>query len=215
MAHFRHRRGLTALSINWGPWAQAGMAAELGAMQQRRIETTGLQTIDPDEALAAFEHMLAMNHPQTIAMKVDWSKFSSKLVAGIGQSFFDDVGPRRAFAAPSAAQAPSDLFEQLKNLPKGERMDLLADAIERQASAVLGIAAGKRVDRQQSLHEIGLDSLMAVELRNILCQLFNCTLPPTLLFDYPTIKALVDHLSDQVLDLEADDRRVFAVPQKR
>ena len=89
-------------------------------------------------------------------------------------------------------------------MPAGERRDLLAEHIERQAASVLGIARGKRIDRHQALHEIGLDSLMAVEMRNSMCRLLKCTLPPTLLFDYPTIEALVDYLADQVLKLEVD-----------
>ena len=206
LAHYRHRRGLAALSINWGPWAETGMAAGLESMQKRRMEAKGLKSIGSADALLAFQRMLMAEMPQIVALKADWSKFFEEQAAGAGRRFFSEIGPWRS-ARPQPQPAPekdSDFLGKLSRVPAGERRDLLAEHIERQAASVLGIARGKRIDRHQALHEIGLDSLMAVEMRNSMCRLLRCTLPPTLLFDYPTIEALVDYLADQVLKLEVD-----------
>ena len=215
LAHYRRRRGLAALSINWGPWAESGMAAGLESMQKRRMEAKGLKPIGSADALLAFQRMLAAEVPQIVALKADWSKFFEEQAAGAGRRFFSEIGTWRS-ARPQPQPAPekdSDFFGKLIRVPAGERRDLLAEHIERQAASVLGIARGKRIDRHQALHEIGLDSLMAVEMRNSMCRLLKCTLPPTLLFDYPTIEALVDYLADQVLKLEVGSETSSEIPR--
>jgi acyl transferase domain-containing protein/acyl carrier protein len=203
LAHYRQRRGLAALSINWGPWAETGMAAELDSIQKRRIEALGLQTLQSDEALLAFERMLLSNARQVVALKADWPELFKKLPENYNHLFFEDLGIRRAKSEKPTDGKTRDTLKGLYRLPGNERRAVLADEIERLAGSVLGIMAGKRIERRHSLHDMGLDSLMAVELRNILCKQFNCTLTPTLVFDYPTIEALTGHLADQILD--ADD----------
>lgn len=199
LAHYRQRRGLAAMSINWGPWAETGMAAELGSMQKRRIETLGLQALKSDEALHAFERMLLSNERQVVALKADWPKLLKKLPENYNYSFFEDLGIRRVKSEKLTDGKESDALERRYRLSGDERRAVLADEIERLAGSVLGMA-GKPIGRRQSLHDMGLDSLMAVELRNALCKQFNCSLTPTLVFDYPTIEALAGHLADQILD---------------
>jgi acyl carrier protein len=204
LAHYRHRRGLAALSINWGPWAEAGMAAGLETVQKKRMRSRGLDPIKSAEALSAFQWMVTTKNPQIVALRANWPKFLVEQAGGAGRQFFSEIGAwRSAHQRPQlTVEKDGGFLERLGRVPLGERRDLLADQIEQQAKRILGIARGKRIDRHQALNEIGLDSLMAVELRNSVCRLLRCTLSPTLLFDYPSIEALVDYLAGQVLKLE-------------
>jgi myxalamid-type polyketide synthase MxaB len=213
LAHYRKRHGLTALSINWGPWAGTGMAAGLESMQKKRMEAIGLQPIGPEEALLALQRMLTAEAAQIIALKADWPKFSRELPKGIERHFFAEVRGWRSTPSQSAAGKESNFLKELRQLPSSERHNRLADFIERQAAAVLGIASGKGIDRHQPLREIGLDSLMAVELRNSLCNSLKCTLTPTLLFDYPTIETLVDYVAGQALELEIGKKSMQKIPE--
>ena len=55
MAAYRHSLGLPALTVNWGPWAGEGMAAE----HTRRLELLGFRPLDPAEALRILEAEMA------------------------------------------------------------------------------------------------------------------------------------------------------------
>ena len=70
----------------------------------------------------------------------------------------------------------------------------------------MGLAANQGVDVEQPLHDIGLDSLMAVELRNAIGGGLELdgALPATLLFDYPTISAVAAFLAEEVLHLNGN-----------
>jgi acyl carrier protein len=79
--------------------------------------------------------------------------------------------------------------------------------IREQACVVLSLDPTYPIDQGQPLKELGLDSLMAVELRNILGNSLQTALPATLLFDYPTLEALTDYLAKDVLSLEVGGKQ--------
>jgi len=92
----------------------------------------------------------------------------------------------------------SQCFHQLAAAPVNERRDLLMVHICSQIAKVLGLNSHYQIEPRQKLFDLGLDSLMAVELKCLLESSLQCALPTTLLFDYPTVEALVDHLAEQL-----------------
>jgi acyl transferase domain-containing protein/acyl carrier protein len=92
---------------------------------------------------------------------------------------------RRAPVAPVPVEAPNGDLNRLTEFVRGEVM------------AVLRLSADERPSRQQRLLDLGIDSLMAVELRDRLSKALGPehTLPATLVFDYPTIGAIADYLA--------------------
>jgi hypothetical protein len=85
--------------------------------------------------------------------------------------------------------------DELAAAPPAQRPQRLADFVAGQVASVLGAAAGT-VDEQLPLNELGLDSLMAVELRNRIGAglAVEEALPATIVFDYPTVTALAGYL---------------------
>ncbi|MBL8348623.1 MAG: acyl carrier protein, partial [Rubrivivax sp.] len=110
--------------------------------------------------------------------------------------------PRGGTAA--AAEAPAAQLEALRAATPARRADLLLALVGDQVARVLGASDGQAIDPQQPLSELGMDSLMSVELRNRLTSAFALarSLPATLVFDHPTIEALARHLQDLLF---ADD----------
>src|SRR5207302_1770465 len=90
------------------------------------------------------------------------------------------------------------ILTRLREALPGERQALLAGHVRERAARVLRLPDEHGIDPGQPLHELGLDSLMAVELRNALSLAVGQTLPATLLFDYPNIEALVGYLAREV-----------------
>jgi len=83
-----------------------------------------------------------------------------------------------------------------------QRRTLVIDQIRRDTARVLGLENFELLPNNKPLNELGLDSLMAVELCNGLGKALGRTLPPTLLYDYPTVEVLARYLSQTVLGLE-------------
>jgi hypothetical protein len=170
------------------------MAAHGGDVWARR----GLGTLDPARAFAALERLLAEDATCAAVLAIDWPRFLATLPAGLARGFFRALEGGPAAAPPAAA---ATLGATLAALPAGQRRAALAAGLGERALQVIGLPAGTALDPRVPLKEVGLDSLMAVELRNTLARATGLPLPATLLFDYPTLEALAGQLA-RVLGLE-------------
>jgi acyl carrier protein len=92
-----------------------------------------------------------------------------------------------------AKERTSELAEIL-GAPKAERPERMEKYVRDAARKVLGLSGGYAMPAETALQEMGLDSLMALELRNMLAQAAGRSMSATLLFDYPTIRGLAGHL---------------------
>jgi acyl transferase domain-containing protein/NADPH:quinone reductase-like Zn-dependent oxidoreductase len=202
LAHFRHSIGLPATSVAWGPWRGAGMAAELVNRGRDVFTARGLQMIDSDMAFSRLERLLIDGSPYGAVIAVDWPKFLSALPDGADSSYFSLL-----ISAPkphAAVVAKKSSLERLKGVPAGHRREALMTELAANACHVIGLDAGTMIAATTPLREMGLDSLMAIELRNVLVRLGGRSLPATLLFDYPYLAALTSHLySAWGLDFDA------------
>jgi acyl carrier protein len=105
-----------------------------------------------------------------------------------------------------------DLRAELAAAPDARRRGLLAAAVRERALRALGVDPAKPIDPRTPLGELGMDSLLAVELRNTLGTALGASLPATLLFDYPTIDALTDFLYGEVLGYAPPAKAATAEP---
>jgi NAD(P)-dependent dehydrogenase (short-subunit alcohol dehydrogenase family)/acyl carrier protein len=201
LAHYRRAQGLPALSINWGAWAEVGMAAAMDEPYRQRLSAQGVSFIQPLQGMAILEQLIAQDAPQTAVLPMNWTKMAAQGATGKIPAFLSDV----MHSAPSQAPRPGKpdtepkLLRQLEMAAPGEKHDLLITAVRDQVVKVLGLNPAKPPELRQGLTEIGMDSLMAVELSNRLKALLGQPLPATLAFEYPSIYALVDYLETQVL----------------
>jgi len=198
LALSRHREGLPALSIAWGRWSGAGMAARLSETGNDWWQQRGLGAITPDTGFAPVEDLLASGTPAALVAAVDWAR----LVATAPDGF--DIAPLGALN--SGADSPvsaetrrrADLRDRLATLGPDEAVRTLGGAISDAAIDIIGLASGANIAPDRPMKELGLDSLMAVELRNALARQTALDLSATLLFDYPTLALLTAHLAERL-----------------
>ncbi|MEN8215015.1 MAG: type I polyketide synthase [Pseudomonadota bacterium] len=196
LAHHRLALGLPGLSINWGPWAETGMAADLEGRAQRRIAKQGLSGIAPDDGLQVLEELLAQNVAQVGVLPINWSTFLQQSLEEATSPFFEAI--MRRVQSSTEPQAPAALLKQLEEAPVDARRDILMTSIRVEIARVLELSAPEQIQPHQRLFDLGIDSLMAVDLRNSLKASLGLPLRSTLLFDYPTLESLVDYLSQEL-----------------
>ena len=187
LAHARRAAGLAATTVNWGPWAEAGMADAEG---QRVMAQMGVAAFSSAEGRDALVHALATARPQLVAAKVDWRVFAPIYRARTGRRLLDELAPQDA---AQAAADGGDLARAVAAALPGDRRPVLLAGLQAHAAAVLGLE-GTTPDARTGLTELGMDSLMAVELRNRLQQAVAVPLAPTIAFDCPTLDAMADYV---------------------
>jgi acyl carrier protein len=131
---------------------------------------------------------------------MEWARYVAKVHHGRAPKFIADLAPASAVAPASAARVDSakprsDFNARFAAAPARERRRLLADYVRTEIAGVMGMESGTQIEPRQRLFDIGIDSLMAVELRNTLHNGLAISLPSTLVFDYPTVEALVEFLA--------------------
>ncbi|PNG94172.1 type I polyketide synthase [Streptomyces malaysiensis] len=193
LAGHRHRLGLPAHSLTWGPWETAdGMTAHLGRSDAQRSRRSGLLPLPADAALSLLDAALALDHPVLAPVHLNRAAPRTENVPHLLRDLFP-TGTRPA-AEPGGAWA-----ERFAVLPEADRDRALLDLVRSEAARVLGHRAGTQIDAYQSFTDAGLDSLAAVELRNALAAALGQDLPATLLFDHPAPVDLAEHLRGLVV----------------
>ena len=177
----RRQAGRTALSISWGPFAEGGMASGVGTAHQRRWMDAGVGLMAPGAALSVLEHAIAGGATHLVVGDVDWDAFVRGAAEGPG--LLDELATPRA----GTTRRPSLVVSDLLAAPPEARARLVADFCTRETAAVLRLTA---VRTDQSLYELGVDSLMAIEIRNRLQRATGVVVPVVAFLDGITVADL-------------------------
>ncbi len=233
-----------SLSINWGPFAETGMASRLDNINQRRITAQGFNLISPKSGLTALELLIGQNKPQMAVMSVDWSKFMSRFqsTASVmddktskphGSMFLRDFQKFSDITSASVSSSISNISaeagvgvisgswqEELSQAAKHEHKAVILNRLRAATAEILGLDSPDQLDANGRLFDLGLDSLMAVELKNCVEKNLNCRLKSTLVFDYPTVASMAEYLMGTLAvikhkEVEVSKEISIEQPQKR
>ncbi|HWO19044.1 MAG TPA: SDR family NAD(P)-dependent oxidoreductase, partial [Kofleriaceae bacterium] len=200
LAHHRRAQGLPGLALAWGYWeTRTGLTAHLTASDLDRMARGGVRGLASHEGLALLDAALERPDAALVPARFDAAALRSRahavppVLRGLVR------GPvTRPLAAPVAAT--SSLKHRLGALPAQDRTQALLAWVRAEIAAVLGIADPSTLVPERPLQELGLDSLMALELRNRLAAGTATRLHATLLFDHPTPAALIQFLERHLFE---------------
>ena len=191
LARGARAEGRPALAIDWGPWAGEGMAGRLDPALQRRLLAQGIRPLEPARALLHLDLVLRSSAAQVAVLPFDRARLASRFAGAPAPALLAKiVGPGEP--AGTSVGAP-DLRAALAATPEGERAARLVAELREQAAKVLA-ARPAAIDPRRPLSDLGLDSLMAVDLQNTLSAALGVKLAPTVLLEHPTLEALARHL---------------------
>jgi phthiocerol/phenolphthiocerol synthesis type-I polyketide synthase C len=193
LAAARRRRGLPALSVQWGPFLDIGLAA---ADERRgaRLADRGMAALAADSAWAALLELMRGDAPVVSYVALDARRWLDAYPDAAAQPVWR---PLLAASHPSAStgSAPG-LLAALRERPEPERQLLAERAVRDLVSRVLRLELSER-DRETPFKALGLDSLLGIELRNRVESAFGVHLPSTVLWTYGSSRALASALCER------------------
>jgi acyl transferase domain-containing protein/thioesterase domain-containing protein/acyl carrier protein len=218
LSHHRRAQGLPAISLAWGYWAEkSGMTAHMSDADRARVARAGIRALSPEDGLALFDIALLRTDASLVPVCLDIAWLSAQ--AGALPSML------RGLVRVAARRTPSEqagALPSLRRLPEALRHAALLAIVREEAAHELGLSSPQDIPPEKPLLELGMDSLMAVEIRRRLSSRFGSRVPTTLLFESPTAdKAaakLLRHLEPELLasgksEAESRDRGVESTPQ--
>jgi acyl transferase domain-containing protein/acyl carrier protein len=204
-------RGVPAVAVAFGPWEPAregggksGMAGN--AAVRAAAARMGVRALTDQEAAPLVAAALGSGHSHVVAVALDVPRYAT--VAGTPRSALvaeltGEVTAPAATATPDSGPAAGWLRDQLHGASSGERDIELPASIRELLAAALGADDG--IDDTVGFADLGLDSIMAIDLRTRLAYALGVDLPATVAFDYPTVRSLASYVSDLLFPVTGPD----------
>jgi myxalamid-type polyketide synthase MxaB len=194
LAAFRQAHGLHALSVNWGAWQDVGLTA--AAAVQHRLARAGMESMSREEALDGLRIALAEGHAQVAVANLNWQRYLAQHDERRRDPLYANFTTTRSGSLDawkmrtSSADIPGTASAQSQVPSEAALLRTVGETVRR----TLAFHEQEKIDPDASFSDLGMDSLLAVDLRNSLANALNLPLPSTLLFDFPTMNALMAYL---------------------
>ncbi len=215
LVHHRRAMGLPGLSINWGPWAEGGMVGYLDSRHQSRMTAMGISPLVSEQGLQLLGQLLGQSLPQVGVLPVEWSVFQQQFTAGNQMPLLSEL--RRKTESIEEAKPTNtkknELLKLLESAPKSDKQNILIAHIQIEVTQILRLDSSELLDLDGGFVDMGMDSLMAVELKNQLQNNLGTPLPATLAIEYPTIRKLSNYLAEEVMGWELIEKNTLDFPK--
>ena len=206
LSHYRLAMGKPATTINWGPWAKAGMAANMDERDIKRMDDAGMFALQRDEALAAMSSAMPYKVPQVGIFNQDWPLFFKQYLDPSSKTVFSH------YLDENTEADQVDFIKLLASCSDAESKTLLVDKVKQLLAGVLGLDDHTNIDADSSVYDYGLNSLMALEFTTRLQGTIQTKVSSTLILKYSTVNALVNFIQDVVLSAPKEEEKKPDVP---
>ncbi len=205
-----HRRslGLPALALNWGPWADAGLATASGERGEAIWRSRGTHYIPAETGWQALDALIGSEAGHAAITLTDWPVFLRQFPTV--PPFFSSLVPAAGARPVSGTQDAAAIRARLEAAAPQDRRAVLINFIRQQAQTTLALT--EEIDPARSLREYGLDSLMAVTLVNRLEAALGVKIATTKLIAGPSVEALAGEI---LPDLEFGEVKAEPRPESR
>jgi myxalamid-type polyketide synthase MxaE and MxaD len=210
LAYHRRVIGLPAITINWGPWSDKGIAADSRASES--LESRGIGGISSDNGLKALEQIIRQNLIQQAVVPLNLDRWVESHPASSDILFFEQLNKQyrsNLKFTEGSFKKGSNIKQSIFNANNAtQRKSMLESHIREQVSKILRIPM-LQIDSNKSFKYMGLDSLTGLELCNRLGASLGLKVPATAVWNYPTIAHLSLLLADK-LGFGLDDSKEMA-----
>jgi surfactin synthase thioesterase subunit/NAD(P)-dependent dehydrogenase (short-subunit alcohol dehydrogenase family)/acyl carrier protein len=191
-----HRAGLKlpALALDWGPWAEVGMSAK--ASESVLLHKLGLRLLPPERAIEAMEQLASVGHSGAVIADIDWQKFRAFIDFSLSPSLFDRVAIP---STPTAGKIARSSSTEATLGATDDPLTALETIVRKALGSVMVVNTEVPLELDQSFNLVGMDSLMAIAFAAELERTLNLTLPITIAYNYPTVRAVRDYLYELLL----------------
>lgn len=177
------QHNIPAISMQWGPWQDVGMAAKGSQTQKRYRALQGMRDIPSDEGIALLAQSIHADLPVVGAFQITAQAMDHRHGTAPGAS--------------SAKNTPHP-FPNLADHPAPQQRALLLTYLRMITAHTLGVTDPSTLASDTPFTDMGMDSLMGLELRTILENAMQTTFPATLVFEHPSLQALTQHLHSRI-----------------
>ncbi|MEU5958589.1 SDR family NAD(P)-dependent oxidoreductase [Streptomyces sp. NPDC047525] len=201
LAEARRAEGLAAASLCWGFWAQRSeLSADLDEVDIVRLRRQGVRPMASHEGLALWDAAISRDEPVLVPARLDLAALGEPYAGGAGSPLLRRLIPTSPGpGGPGSREVTEAGFVQrIRSLPQADAEAVLLDVVRTQTAIVLGQADTGRIGPAGAFKELGVDSLMALELRNKLAAATGLKLPSTLVYDHPNPSALAQFLNADI-----------------
>ncbi|MEU7619288.1 SDR family NAD(P)-dependent oxidoreductase [Micromonospora rifamycinica] len=227
----RRTRGLPGTAIAWTPWAgtpvddavpvhdgRSGPEVRATGPDRELLLRGGLTPLDPAVALDVLHGAVAGGDSMVAVADVDWSRFFASYTAARRTTLLDELPELRVVreaerVADEDSSAGSALLRTLRGSTAEDQHRTLVRLVRTHVSDLLGHDDAEAADPDRAFRELGFTSVTAVDLRNRLNAATGLRLPPSVVFDHPSTRALAAFLRAELLGTEAGgDTTATVVP---
>ncbi|UZO79161.1 amino acid adenylation domain-containing protein [Aquimarina sp. ERC-38] len=195
LATYRKGLNLPAHSINWSPWESIGMASALTDKELQRLSRLGFEYISVALGLEILQEILEKPSGQYPVLNLNTNIFNSSFQDNNIPLLYSEIIDTEKLDTNNSQKITS-VKEKLVGLSRHEKLEIINKIIVKEVVKVLSLSSKNTVDIYKNLFSQGLDSLMAVELKNRLSTRLSKSLPVALILSKPYI----DILSEEIVN---------------